>query len=113
MPEIAPKEKRAKSSLTAFRAFFGKPCCRQTKYNSTRPKTRSKCEGQAMLPTRCSLPQSPDREWSSAALGRCHPYLGGRNASGIERSTSLSQRNPRSREVDRKRTRLNSSHLGI
>src|ERR1039458_5612122 len=47
MPEIAPKEKRAKSSLTAFQAFFGKPCCRQTKYNSTGPKTRSKCEGQA------------------------------------------------------------------
>src|ERR1019366_2265503 len=46
MPEIAPKEKRAKSSLTAFQAFFGKPCCRQTKYNSTGPKTRSKCEGQ-------------------------------------------------------------------
>src|ERR1019366_4745809 len=42
-----PKEKRAKSSLTAFQAFFGKPCCRQTKYNSTGPKTRSKCEGQA------------------------------------------------------------------
>ena len=49
MPEIAPKEKRAKSSLTAFQAFFGKPCCRQTKYNSTGPKTRSKCEGQASL----------------------------------------------------------------
>jgi hypothetical protein len=46
MPEIAQKEKRAKSSLTAFQAFFGKPCCRQTKYNSTGPKTRSKCEGQ-------------------------------------------------------------------
>ena len=49
MPEIAPKEKRAKSSLTAFQAFFGKPCCRQTKYNSTGPKTRSKCEGQVSI----------------------------------------------------------------
>src|ERR1039458_531163 len=47
MPEIEPKEKRAKSSLSEFQAFSGKPCCRQTKYNSTRPKTRSKCEGQA------------------------------------------------------------------
>src|ERR1017187_10194619 len=54
MPEIAPKEKRAKSSLTAFQAFFGKPCCRQTKYNSTGPKTRSKCEGQASAQARAS-----------------------------------------------------------
>ena len=52
MPEIAPKEKRAKSSLTAFQAFFGKPCCRQTKYNSTGPKIRSKCEGQDSMHTR-------------------------------------------------------------
>jgi hypothetical protein len=47
MPEIEPKEKRAKSSLSEFQAFFRKPCCRQTKYNSTEPKTRSNCEGQA------------------------------------------------------------------
>jgi hypothetical protein len=47
MPEIEPKEKRAKSSLSEFQTFLGEPCCRQTKYNSTGLKTRSKCEGQA------------------------------------------------------------------
>src|ERR1039457_5537867 len=65
MPEIAPKEKRAKSSLTAFQAFFGKPCCRQTKYNSTGPKTRSKCEGQG----RSRAP----RPWPSCASYRSPP----------------------------------------
>src|ERR1017187_9755261 len=67
MPEIAPKEKRAKSSLTAFQAFFGKPCCRQTKYNSTGPKTRSKCEGQVKRRKSCAFdPTAPSRRSATA-----------------------------------------------
>jgi hypothetical protein len=51
MPEIELKEKRAKSSLSEFRAFYGKTCCRQSKYNSTELKSHLKCESQARLNT--------------------------------------------------------------
>src|ERR1035441_11079041 len=81
MPEIAPKEKSAKSSLTAFQAFFGKPCCRQTKYNSTGPKTRSKCEGQANTPRsrgRAAVGGFPGSR-GGAASGR----LGGLGGEGL------------------------------
>ncbi len=54
MPEIEAKEKRAKSSLSEFRAFFVFPRCSQTKYNSTEPEIPSECESQANF-FRCNL----------------------------------------------------------
>src|ERR1017187_5888692 len=90
MPEIAPKEKRAKSSLTAFQAFFGKSCCRQTKYNSTGPKTRSKCEGQARCGFEPNTPMAPFAEagsyWKRTPLRRAS--LAAATSAGIR---SLSQ----------------------